>query len=200
MLGQKIKNFMFSAYNPVTDGFEEHRLAEYGHARRWLVLFFYPADFTFVCPTELADIAGHYEELQHLGVDVVSVSTDSKFSHLAWCRAEALLKNVAFLMASDPMGTMADFFGMLDAEAGAARRGTVIINRDSVLVGSEVSALNVGRNAAELVRKMQAYLYVESHPYEECPAAWEPGFEALRPSDMTAGQVAAFWPPRRNRQ
>ena len=89
---------------------------------------------------------------------------------------------------------------MLDAEAGAARRGTAIINRESVLVGSEINHWNVGRNAAELVRKMQAFLYVESHPHEVCPAAWEPGSKALRPSEMAVGRISEFWSPHRNRE
>ena len=132
MLGKKIKNFTFAAYNPVKDCFEEHCLAEYGYDQKWLVLFFYPADFTFICPTELADMAAHYGQLQRLGVEVISVSTDSKYSHLAWCRAEALLGQVPFLMASDPTGAMAGFFGMTVKRSGGVFRYGHATNRAAV--------------------------------------------------------------------
>lgn len=191
-LGEKIKDFTFSTYNPVTDSFEEHSFYEYSLQRKWLVLFFYPADFTFVCPTELADVAKYYENFKEKDIEVISISTDTKFSHLAWCKAEKLLKEVAFPMASDPTGEMARFFGVYDSETGSALRGTFIVNPDSVLVGSEINYYNVGRNAAELDRKMQAYIYVAANPHQACPAAWEQGKNTLTPSAKLVCCVSDF--------
>lgn len=192
MLGQKIKDFTFSTYNPETDSFEEHSFSEYSLLRKWIILYFYPADFTFVCPTELADIGKYYAQLKDMGVEIISISTDSKFTHLAWCKAERLLSGVNFQMASDTTGEIAEFFDVYDKEAGTALRGTFIINPESILVGSEINFYNVGRNAAELMRKMQAYAYVEKHPHQACPAAWKEGEEALTPSEDMVGRVADF--------
>lgn len=192
-LGKKIRDFTFSTYNPCTDSFEERSFSEYSHTGKWLVIYFYPADFTFVCPTELADLSRCYQQLKGIGVEVISISTDSKFSHLAWCKAEKLLQDVNFPMASDTTGEISDFFGIYDKETGTALRGTFILNPDSVLVGTEVNFYNVGRNAAELVRKMQAYVYVYKHPHQACPAAWEEGEAVLTPSEEMVGRVADFW-------
>jgi len=192
-LGQKIQNFAFSTYNPVENRFEEHTLYEYALAKKWLVLYFYPADFTFVCPTELSDLAKYQDQLEQLGIDIVSVSTDTKFSHLAWCKAEHLLKHIKFQMASDPTGELASFFGIYDAAAGTALRGTFIINPDGILVGSEVNYYNVGRNALELLRKMRAYTYLYDRPEQVCPAAWEEGQELLTPSEKLVGRVSEYY-------
>lgn len=191
-LGQKIKYFTFSTYNPATDSFEEHNFSEYNLNGKWLIVYFYPADFTFVCPTELADIGKYYERLQAMNVEVISISTDTKFSHLAWCKAEKLLKEVRFQMASDPTGEIAEFFGVYDKDAGTALRGTFIVNPDSILVGSEINYYNVGRNAGELVRKMLAYTYVEANPHQACPAAWKEGEDVLTPSEKLVGCVSDF--------
>ncbi|MCL2102956.1 MAG: peroxiredoxin [Syntrophorhabdaceae bacterium] len=188
-LGQKIQDFAFSTYNPVENRFEEHTLYQYTMAGKWLVLYFYPADFTFVCPTELSDLTQYQDQLQQMNVAIVSVSTDTKFSHLAWCKAERLLKDIKFQMAADPTGEISSFFGVYDAERGTALRGTFIINPDSVLVGSEVNYYNVGRNAAELLRKMHAYTYLHFHPEHACPAAWEQGQDLLLPSEKLVGSV-----------
>lgn len=188
-IGKKIKDFSFSTYNPENDSFEEHTFSRFLAHQKWLVLYFYPADFTFVCPTELADIALYYPKFQKMGAEIISLSTDTKFSHLAWCKAERLLENVKFQMASDPTGEIAQFFGVYDALAGTALRGTFIINPDGVLVGSEVNYYNVGRNAVELVRKMQAYTYLYDHPHQACPAGWEAGQRVLTPSEEMVGCV-----------
>jgi len=191
-LGHKVKDFAFSTYNPVEDRFEEHSLFQYVLQKKWCILYFYPADFTFVCPTELSDLAQYWEQLQQMGVEVISISTDTKFSHLAWCKAERLLKNVKFQMASDPTGELAKFFGVYDSVAGVALRGTFIINPEGVLVGSEVNYYNVGRNAAELLRKVRAYTYLYEHPEQVCPAAWEEGQPVLVPSEKLVGRVHDF--------
>ncbi len=188
-LGTKIEDVNFHTYNPITDSFEEHNFSQYFLAKKWLVLFFYPADFTFVCPTELADLGAYQEELKKINVEVISISTDTKFSHLAWCKAEKLLKDVKFQMVADPTGDITRTFGVYDAEGGTAMRGTFIINPDGILVGSEVNHSNVGRNAAELVRKLYAYAYVYENPHQACPAKWEKGEEVLTPSEKLVGCV-----------
>ena len=188
-LGLKIKDFTFSTYNPVNNHFEEHTLFQTILKKKWLILYFYPADFTFVCPTELSDLGQYQDQLYQMGVEIISVSTDTKFSHLAWCKAEKLLKNIKFQMASDPTGELSSFFGVYDAAGGTALRGTFIINPEGVLVGSEINYYNVGRNAAELLRKMQAYTYLYDHPHQACPAAWEEGQKVLTPSESLVGRV-----------
>ncbi len=188
-VGGKVPNFELEIYDPKTGGFGKVSLEDFMRERRWLVLFFYPADFTFVCPTELADLGEHYSELVEMGVEVVSVSTDTKYVHLAWQRSEKLLENVRYPMGADPTGKVSRMFGVYDEDTGLALRGTFIINPDGILVGSEINYYNVGRNAEELVRKMKANVYLMSHPDEACPAKWEPGKKTLRPSEDIVGRV-----------
>ncbi len=188
-VGQKVPNFEMEIYDPKTGSFGKISLEDYLKERKWLILFFYPADFTFVCPTELADLAEYYDELVELGAEVISVSTDTKFVHLAWRNTEKLLENVKYPMGADPTGAVSRLFGVYDEKTGLALRGTFIINPDGVLVGSEVNFYNVGRNAEELVRKMKANVYLMSHPDEACPAKWEPGKKTLKPSEKIVGRV-----------
>lgn len=191
-IGERIHDFTFSTYNPDTDSFEDHNFSEFLLEKKWLVLYFYPADFTFVCPTELSDVAQFHNELRGMDVELIAVSTDSKYSHLAWCKAEKLLDNVSFLMASDPTGEICDFFDVYDVGGGTAFRGTFIINPEGVLVGSEINFYNVGRNALELVRKMRAYTYLYKNPHQACPAAWEEGQDVLTPSEKLVGRVYEY--------
>ncbi|MDW8096361.1 MAG: redoxin domain-containing protein [Aquificaceae bacterium] len=188
-VGQKVPNFEMEVYDPKTVGFAKVSLEDLLRERKWVVLFFYPADFTFVCPTELADLADYQEELQSLGVEVIAVSTDTKYTHLAWQRSEKLLEHVRYLMGADPTGRVSRLFGVYDENTGLALRGTFIINPDGVLVGSEVNFYNVGRNAEELVRKMKANAYLMSHPDEACPAKWKEGEKTLKPSQELVGKV-----------
>ncbi|WP_320171435.1 redoxin domain-containing protein [Maridesulfovibrio sp.] len=188
-IGEKVPDFTVEAYDPEDCGFCEVSFEEIRKAGKWLVLFFYPADFTFVCPTELADLANKHAELQKLGCEVVSVSTDTKFVHLAWKNDERLLKDVKFKMAADPTGEVSDFFSVYDHTTGQALRGTFIVNPDGVLVSSEVNYYNVGRNAEELVRKVEANVYLKDHPAEACPARWTPGDKTLTPSEKLVGKV-----------
>ncbi|MDW8434184.1 MAG: redoxin domain-containing protein [Aquificaceae bacterium] len=188
-VGQKVPNFEMEVYDPKTVGFAKLSLEDLLRERKWVVLFFYPADFTFVCPTELADLADYQEELQSLGVEVIAVSTDTKYTHLAWQRSEKLLEHVRYLMGADPTGKVSRLFGVYDENTGLALRGTFIINPDGVLVGSEVNFYNVGRNAEELVRKMKANAYLMSHPDEACPAKWKEGEKTLKPSQELVGKV-----------
>ncbi len=160
---------------------------------RWLVLFFYPADFTFVCPTELSDLAGKYDQLKKLGAEVVSVSTDTKFVHLAWKRDEKLLEGVRYPMGADPTGKVSRLFGVYDENTGLALRGTFIINPDGKLVSSEVNFYNDGRNTDELVRKMSANAYLATHPTEACPSGWTEGKATLKPGPGMVGKVYESW-------
>lgn len=188
-VGLKVRNFTVETYDPTEGFFGSLNFADLQTKGKWLVLFFYPADFTFVCPTELADLAESHKELQKMNVEVVSVSTDTKFAHLAWRGSERLLENVQYHMAADPTGVLSRYFDVYDECGGTAYRGTFIINPDGMLVSSEVNFYNVGRNAGELVRKMEANVHLREHPNEACPARWEPGKQTLTPSEKMVGNV-----------
>jgi peroxiredoxin (alkyl hydroperoxide reductase subunit C) len=190
-VGALVPDFEMETYDPANADFGKFSLAENKAAGHWTVLVFYPADFTFVCPTELADLAEQHAALAKLGVTVVAVSTDTKFAHMAWRNSEGLLKNVKYPMAADPTGSVSRLFGVYDAATGLALRGTFIINPEGKLVSSEVNFYNVGRNAEELVRKMEANVHLVKNPSEACPARWKPGARTLRPGKDLVGNVAA---------
>ena len=189
LVGQEVPDFEMETYEPETGKFGTFSLKKAKEEGKWTILFFYPADFTFVCPTELADLAEVYPKLKELGAEVVSVSTDTKFVHLAWHRDEKLLQNVKYPMGADPTGRVSRMFGVYDEATGLALRGTFIISPEGKLVGSEVNFYNVGRNADELLRKMEANAYLIGHPEEACPAKWEPGKKTLKPSEELVGHV-----------
>lgn len=188
-IGQKVPEFELETYEPETGKFGRYSLAEAMKNKKWTVLVFYPADFTFICPTELADLAEKQEELKKMDCEVVSVSTDTKFVHYGWVHQERLLENVKYHMGADPKGTVTKLFGVYDEESGLAFRGTFIISPDGTLVGSEVNYYNVGRDMDELVRKVKAFQYVRENPSEVCPAKWEPGKKTLKPSEELVGKV-----------
>jgi peroxiredoxin (alkyl hydroperoxide reductase subunit C) len=190
-VGAFVPNFEMETYHPAEGEFGKISLAEIKAAGKWTILVFYPADFTFVCPTELADLADKHAELEKLGATVVSVSTDTKFAHLAWRNSERLLKDVKYIMAADPTGNVSKLLGVYDAATGLALRGTFIINPQGQLVTSEVNFYNVGRDANELLRKMQANVYLVANPSEACPAKWTPGAKTLHPGKDLVGNVAA---------
>ena len=144
---------------------------------RWSVFFFYPADFTFICPTELEDLANKYEEFRNVGCEIYSVSTDTHFVHKAWHDASERIKKINFPMLADPTHAISKDFEVL------------IINPDGKIVGYEITAGNVGRNAEELFRKVQACQFVHAHGDEVCPANWKPGAETLKPSLDLVGQL-----------
>src|SRR3954462_7481009 len=133
---------------------------------KWSVVFFYPADFTFVCPTELGDLADHYEELQQLGVEVYSVSTDTHFTHKAWHDTSDTIGKIQYAMIGDPTTTISQNFDVLRAGQGLADRGTFVIDPDGIIQVTDIPAEAIGRNAAELVRKIKAAIYVREHPGE----------------------------------
>jgi peroxiredoxin (alkyl hydroperoxide reductase subunit C) len=187
--GMDVPDFTLETYDPATGQFGQLSLADNKTRGKWTVLVFYPADFTFVCPTELDDLAGKQDALAGLGAVVAAVSTDTKFSHLAWRNSEKLLANVRYLMAADPTGALSRQLGVYDARTGLALRGTFIISPAGKLVSAEVNFYNVGRNADELLRKMEANVYLAAHPAEACPARWKPGAKTLTPSEKMVGKV-----------
>jgi len=156
---------------------------------KWNVFVFYPADFTFVCPTELGDVADHYEELQKMGIEVYSVSTDTHFTHKAWHDASETIKKITYPMLGDPTGAISRNFDVMIEEEGLALRGTFIIDPDGVIKTAEVNDLGIGRSAADLVRKVQAAQHIAANPGQVCPASWKPGAETLEPSLDLVGKI-----------
>jgi peroxiredoxin len=155
---------------------------------QWSVVFFYPADFTFVCPTELGDLADNYAEFKQLGVEIYSVSTDTHFTHKAWHASSDTISKIQYFMLGDPSATVTRNFDVL-RESGLADRGTFLIDPDGVIQFLEITPEGVGRNAVELLRKIKAAQYVRSHPGEVCPAKWEEGDETLTPSLDLVGKI-----------
>ncbi len=156
---------------------------------KWSVFFFYPADFTFVCPTELGDMADLYPEFQKLGVEVYSVSTDTHFTHKAWHDASDTIKKINYPMIGDPTGAITRGFDVMIEEEGLALRGTFVVNPEGVIKVAEIHDLGIGRDAAELLRKVKAAQYVASHPGEVCPAKWKEGEATLKPSLDLVGKI-----------
>ena len=156
---------------------------------KWSIVFFYPADFTFVCPTELGDLADLYPEFQKLGVECYSVSTDTHFTHKAWHDASETIKKIKYPMIGDPTGTITRNFDVMIEEDGLALRGTFVINPEGEIKVAEIHDLGIGRDAKELLRKVQAAQYVASHPGEVCPAKWTPGEATLAPSLDLVGKI-----------
>ena len=156
---------------------------------KWSVVVFYPADFTFVCPTELGDLADEYSSFQKIGVEVYAVSTDTHFTHKAWHDASDTIKKIQYPMLGDPTGTLTRNFDVMIEEEGLALRGTFVINPEGVIKVCEIHDLGIGRDAKELLRKVQAAQYVASHNGEVCPAKWTPGASTLKPSIDLVGKI-----------
>jgi len=156
---------------------------------KWAVFFFYPADFTFVCPTELGDVADHYAELQKLGVEVYSVSTDTHFVHKAWHDASDTIRKIQYTMLGDPTWQISQNFDCLREGQGLADRATFIVDPQGVIQAMEITAEGIGRNATDLLRKVKAAQYVAAHPGEVCPAKWEEGAATLAPSLDLVGKI-----------
>jgi NADH-dependent peroxiredoxin subunit C len=155
----------------------------------WSVVFFYPADFTFVCPTELGDLADSYAEFQRLGVEIYSVSTDTHFTHKAWHDTSDTIAKIRYPMLADPTAQLSRAFEVLREDEGLADRGTFLVDPDGVIQLVEVTAEGIGRNAVELLRKVKAAQYVRAHPGEVCPAKWEEGDDTLAPSLDLVGKI-----------
>ncbi|MFC3813688.1 alkyl hydroperoxide reductase subunit C [Lysobacter sp. GCM10012299] len=156
---------------------------------KWSVVFFYPADFTFVCPTELGDLADNYAEFQKLGVEIYGVSTDTHFTHKAWHDTSDTIKKIQYPLIGDPTGVITRNFGVMIEEAGLADRGTFVIDPDGKIQIVEINAGGIGRDASELLRKVKAAQYVAAHPGEVCPAKWHEGEKTLKPSLDLVGKI-----------
>ena len=185
LINTRIQPFQATAYHqgkfvPVSD---ESVLG------KWSVFVFYPADFTFVCPTELEDLAEHYPELQRMGVEVYSVSTDTHFAHKAWHDTSDAIRKVQYPMIGDPTARLARNFDVLIEEEGLALRGTFLVNPEGVIKLCEIHDNGIGRSASELLRKIKAAQYVATHPGEVCPAKWEEGQKTLSPSLDLVGKI-----------
>lgn len=156
---------------------------------KWSVVFFYPADFTFVCPTELEDLADNYVEFKNLGVEIYSVSTDTHFAHKAWHDTSDAINKIDYFMIGDPTHVVCRNFEVLIEEAGLANRGSFVIDPDGKIQIVEITAEGVGRDAKELLRKVKAAQYVAAHPGEVCPAKWTEGQKTLAPSLDLVGKI-----------
>ncbi|WP_407354236.1 alkyl hydroperoxide reductase subunit C [Luteimonas sp. R10] len=156
---------------------------------KWSVVFFYPADFTFVCPTELEDLANHYEAFKKLDVEIYSVSTDTHFSHKAWHDTSEAIGKIQFPMIGDPNGVVTNNFDVMREGQGLADRGTFVIDPQGVIQLVEVTCEGVGRDAGELLRKVKAAQYIAAHPGEVCPAKWQEGEKTLKPSLDLVGKI-----------
>lgn len=156
---------------------------------KWAIFFFYPADFTFVCPTELVDVAEKYEELRKMEVEVYSVSTDKHFTHKAWHDASDSIRKIKYPMLADPTGHLTRAFGVMVEEEGVAYRGTFVVNPEGKIKIAEIHDNGIGRNAEELVRKVKAAQFVATHEGEVCPAKWQEGQETLKPSIDLVGKI-----------
>jgi len=185
VLNSKIKPFATQAFK---DG-KFIEVTEKDVLGKWAVFFFYPADFTFVCPTELGDVADHYAELQKLGVEVYSVSTDTHFVHKAWHDTSDTIAKIKYTMLGDPTWQISQNFGCLREGQGLADRATFIVDPEGVIQAMEITAEGIGRNAEDLLRKIKAAQYVASHPGEVCPAKWQEGEKTLAPSLDLVGKI-----------
>ena len=182
---KEISDFTVQAY--VDGGFKE--VTKEDVLGKWSVFFFYPADFTFVCPTELEDLADKYEEFKNINCEIYSVSCDTHYVHKAWHDASKTIQKIQYPMLADPTGALARSFDVMIEEDGVAERASFIVNPEGRIVAYEVIAGNVGRNADELFRRVQASQFVAQHGDEVCPANWKPGSETLKPSLDLVGLI-----------
>ncbi|ATQ69885.1 MULTISPECIES: alkyl hydroperoxide reductase subunit C [Methylosinus] len=185
LIGTEIKPFKATAFH--AGKFVE--VTEATLKGKWSVFFFYPADFTFVCPTELEDLATNYAAFKAIGVEIYGVSTDTHFAHKAWHDTSPAIGKIEYPLVGDPTLTLSRNFDVLIEEAGLADRGTFVVDPDGKIQIVEINAGGVGRNALELLRKVKAAQYVAAHPGEVCPAKWEEGQKTLQPSLDLVGKI-----------
>ncbi|MFQ6008132.1 MAG: alkyl hydroperoxide reductase subunit C [Candidatus Zixiibacteriota bacterium] len=184
-INQPAPDFTLEAY--YQDKITKVSLSDY--KGKWVVLFFYPADFTFVCPTELGELADNYRKFKELGVEILAASTDTVFVHKAWHDTSETIKKIDFPMLADPTGRLSRDYDVMIEEEGLALRGTFIIDPDGILKSYEVNDNSIGRSAEELIRKLQAAQFVREHGGEACPASWKPGKETLKPGLELVGKI-----------
>lgn len=185
LINKKVENFNVQAYH--NGEFKE--ITQESLKGKWSILFFYPADFTFVCPTELGELADAYDKFKELHIEVFSVSTDTHFVHKAWADASETIAKIKFPMLADPTGKLSRQFGVYLEDEGVALRGTFVINPEGEIKVYEIHDLGIGRNAEELLRKVQAAQFVAAHGDQVCPAGWKPGEETLKPGLDLIGKI-----------
>ena len=186
IIGSTIQPFTATAFQKGKDFFT---VTDADLAGKWSVFFFYPADFTFVCPTELEDMGEKYATLQAMGVEVYAVSTDTHFSHKAWADTSPAIGKIRYTMIGDPSGVVTNNFDVMRPGVGLADRGTFVVDPQGIIQVMEITSEGVGRNAVELLRKIKAAQYVAAHPGEVCPAKWEEGEKTLAPSLDLVGKI-----------
>ena len=185
LIGKEIENFTTQAYR----GGEFLEVNSDAFKGQWSIVCFYPADFTFVCPTELADLQEQYATLKSLGVEVYSCSTDTHFTHKAWHDSSDAINTIEYTMMGDPSHKISRLFDVLDEESGLAQRGTFIIDPDGIVQSMEINADGIGRDASILVDKIRAAQYIRTHPGEVCPAKWKEGAETLTTTIDLVGKI-----------
>lgn len=185
IINTKVPEFKVEAYH---DG-KFKTITQEDLKGKWSVFFFYPADFTFVCPTELGDMADKYSAFKEMGVEVYSVSTDTHFTHKAWHDTSETIKKIQYPMVGDPTGHLSRAFGVYIEEAGLAYRGTFLVNPEGLIKIAEIHDNGIGRNADELLRKTQAAQFIAKNPHEVCPAKWRPGEKTLKPGLDLVGKI-----------
>lgn len=185
LINSKIEDFSFEIFH--NEEIKEVSMSQY--AGKWLVLFFYPADFTFICPTELSEMADLYPEFQKIGAEVLSVSTDTAFVHKAWHDNSESIKKIKFPMAADPTGKICKALGTYIEEEGLSLRGSFIIDPEGNIKAYEVHDNSIGRSPDELLRKLQAAQFVAEHGGEVCPVNWKPGSDTLKPGVDLVGKI-----------
>lgn len=186
LINTEVKPFKSTAFQAGKGFFE---VSDANLKGGWSVVFFYPADFTFVCPTELGDLADSYAEFQKLGVEIYAVSTDTHFTHKAWHDSSETIAKINYPMVGDPTGAITRNFDVMIEEAGLADRGTFVVDPDGKIQIVEITCGGVGRDASELLRKVKAAQYVRNHPGEVCPAKWQEGAATLAPSLDLVGKI-----------
>ena len=190
-IGSKISDFELEAFLPAQAGQDDEikKIKLSNYRGKWLILFFYPADFSFVCPTELEEMADNYEEFKKLNAEVLSVSADTVYVHKAWHDQSPSIGKIKFPMVADPAGKLCKELCIYIEEEGLSLRGTFIIDPDGILKAFEVHDNSIGRNVKELLRKLQAAIYVRTHKGQVCPASWEPGKKTLEPGLDLVGKI-----------
>jgi len=184
-INEQVPEFKTKAF--YNNEIKEVKLSDY--KGKWVIMFFYPADFTFVCPTEIGELADNYEKFKEMNTEILSVSCDTEFVHKAWFENSETIKKVRFPMLADPTGKISRLFGTYIDEEGLSLRGTFIIDPDGILKAYEIHDNSIGRSSEELIRKVQAAQFVRKHGGEVCPASWKPGKETLKPGLNLVGKI-----------
>jgi len=184
-IGEKVEDFLAEAFQ--SEEIKKIKLSDY--KGKWVILLFYPADFTFVCPTELEDAANLYDAFKKEGAEILSVSTDTAFVHKAWHDTSSAIKKIKYPMVADPTGKICKQFNTYIDGEGLSLRGSFIIDPDGILKAMDVHDNSVGRNAHEILRKLQASKFVRENPGQVCPANWSPGSKTLKPGLDLVGKI-----------